>query len=98
DADHDLGAGDEGAEQIAAGEPALLSDRKAGGEQDRARMHARSGLGEVVEFERVGERAVREGGGLRLHQRSAAPEDAAPPPPAPPAPPAPRDAPPPPAP
>ena len=77
DADHHLGAGHEGGEEIAAREAALLRDREAGREQDRARMHAGAGLGEVVELEGVRQRPIGEGGRRRLHQRSAEPEDAA---------------------
>ena len=77
DPDHDLGAGDEGGDQLAPADAALLRHGKAGREQGRARMHAGARPGEIVHLEGMGEAAVGEGRRWRVHARSAGSENAA---------------------
>ena len=77
DADHDLGARDEGGDQLAAADAALLRHGKAGREQGRARMHAGARPGEIVHLEGMRETAVGQGGGWRMHPCAAGSENAA---------------------
>src|SRR5215470_14970532 len=63
DADHRFGAGDEGGDQLAPADAALLRNGEAGSEQGRARMHAGARPGQIVHLEGVRERAVGQGGG-----------------------------------
>ena len=77
DADHDLRAGDEGGDQLAPADAALLGHCEAGSEQGRAGMHAGARPGQIVHLERVRERAVGQGGGGRMHARAVQPENAA---------------------
>ena len=73
DADHDLRAGDEGGDQLAPADAALLGHCEAGSEQGRAGMHAGARPGQIVHLERVRERAVGQGGGGRMHARAFSP-------------------------
>ena len=77
DADHHLGAGDEGGDQRAPADAALLRHRKPRRQQRRARMHAGARAGEIVEFERMRQRAIGERGHRRGDERAARSEDAA---------------------
>src|SRR6187200_547503 len=77
DPDHDLGAREEGSDQLAAAAAALLRHGKAGREQGRAWMHTGARPGEIVHLEGMGETAVGQGGGWRMHPRSAGSENAA---------------------
>ena len=77
DPDHDLGAGEEGGNQLASAVAALLRHGKAGSEKSRARMHAGARPGEIVHLESMGEAAVGQGRRWRVHARSAGSENAA---------------------
>ena len=71
----DLAAGDEGGEEIAAAEAALLRDRKRRGEHRRARMRAAVRLGQAVELEGVGHGAIGERRRAGMHRRAAGAEN-----------------------
>ena len=60
DPDHHLGAGDEGREQVASADAALLRDRERRREHGCARMHAGVRPGEIVHLEGVRQRAIGE--------------------------------------
>ena len=77
DPDHDLGAGDEGSEQLAAADPALLRDREPRRQQRGARVHAGARPGEVVHLEGMRERAVGQRRRRRVHQRAGRTENTA---------------------
>jgi hypothetical protein len=77
DPDHDLGAREEGSDQLAAAAAALLRHGKAGRKQGRARMHTGARPSEIVHLEGMRETAVGQGGGWRMHPCSAGSENAA---------------------
>ena len=77
DADHDLGAGDDGGDQFAPADAALLGDGEAGRQQGRARMDAGARPGQIVHLEGVRQCAVGQGGRGRMHPRAAGPENTA---------------------
>ena len=60
DADHHLEACDGRGDQLTPADAALLRHRKRGRERGRAGMRAGIGLRQVVELERVRQRAIRE--------------------------------------
>ena len=75
DADHHFGAGDERSDKVASTAAALLGDGKPCREQRRAGMHACARPGEIVHLERVGERAVGQCRGGRMHAPAARGKD-----------------------
>ncbi len=77
DPDHHLGAGDEGREQVAPADAALLRDRERRREHGCARMHSGVRPGEIVHLEGVRQRAVGERRHRRPHPRAAGRQDAA---------------------
>ena len=77
DADHHLGTGDDGGDQRAAADAALLGDRKAGRQQRCAGMHAGARPGQIVHLEGMRERAVGQRCRRRVHPRRARPKNSA---------------------
>lgn len=65
EAEHAFQAGDEGGDEILAGDLRLFGRRERAGQHRGAGMHAGRGLAQVVELEGVGEGAVGEGGAGR---------------------------------
>ena len=77
DADHDLGAGNDRRDELAAALSALLRDRECRRQQRCARMHAGTWPGQIVHLEGMRERAVGQRRRRCVHAHSVRSENAA---------------------
>ena len=75
DADHHFGAGRHRGDERSPAETPFLGHGQAGREHRRARMGTRIRIGQIVHFERVRHRAVRECRRWRMHARAAGAEN-----------------------